>query len=58
MMMQRCKTQGKEVTAADILNDDSWNTLVLLDEGFCVFHNIRNSSAYLAKKRKDCFAMF
>ncbi len=46
------------MTAGDVLNDDSKNALVLLDEGFYVFHNMRNSLTYLAKKRKDCFTMF
>ena len=40
-----------------VLDDEERAKIVWLDEGYYIFRDIRNSPAYLAKKRKEAFAM-
>ncbi|XP_071810912.1 uncharacterized protein [Apostichopus japonicus] len=55
--IRRCKTNGKKFTASDILDQDTMNNLVKLDEGYRIFRSIRNSPPYLEKRKKDLLAM-
>ena len=51
------KTKGKKLKVKDILHDTERQKLVNLDEGYYIFRSIRNSPAYLEKRKKDAFAM-
>ena len=55
LAMRRVK--GKGIRAKNVLDDESRAQLVLLDEGYYIFRNLRNSPAYLEKRKKDAFAM-
>ena len=55
LAMRRVK--GKGVQAKHILDDESRAQIVRLDEGYYIFRNLRNSPAYLEKRKKDAFAM-
>ena len=55
LAMRRVK--GKGVQAKHVLDDESRARIVRLDEGFYIFRNLRNSPAYLEKRKKDAFAM-
>ena len=57
LSMRRCKTKGKKITVGDVLNEESRDAMVRLDEGYYIFRNLRNSPAYLNKRKKDAFAM-
>ena len=57
LALRRCKSDGKQWTAKDILNPSTVNQLVRLDEGYYIFRTLRNSPVYLEKKKKDLFAM-
>ena len=57
LVMHRCKRKGKDIHAHDILDDDERAKIVRLNEGYYIFKDIHNSSAYLAKKKKKAFAM-
>ena len=57
LSIRRCKTSGKKLTAKQLLEPDSLKNLVNLDEGYYIFRTIRNSPAYLEKRKKDVFAM-
>ena len=52
-----CKPKLKQIKVKDVLNDTEKQLLVNLDEGFCIFRTLRNSSAYFDRKKKDAFAM-
>ena len=41
----------------DILDDTERQKLINLDEGYYIFRTIRNSPAYLNKRKKDAFTM-
>ena len=45
------------MTAKDLLQPNALERMVHLDEGFYIFKSIRNSPAYLEKRKKDVFAM-
>ena len=47
------KTKGKKLKVKDILHDTERQKLVNLDEGYYIFRSIRNSPAYLEKRKKD-----
>ena len=51
------RVMGKDVRAKHILDDQSRAQVVRLDEGYYIFRNLRNSPAYLEKRKKDAFAM-
>ena len=55
LAMRRVK--GKGIRAKNVLDDESRAQLVRLDEGYYIFRNLRNSPAYLEKRKKDAFAM-
>ena len=57
LLIHRCKRKGKDICAHDILDDDERAKIVRLNEGYYIFKDIRNSPAYLAKKKKEAFAM-
>ena len=57
LAMRRCKTKGKKFTTSEILNTDTVNNLVRLDQGYRIFRSIRNSPPYFEKRKKDLFAM-
>ena len=57
LSIRRCKTLGKKISAAQVLNDDERAKIVRLDDGYYIFKDIRNSPAYLALKKKEAFAM-
>ena len=57
LLMRRCKRKGKDICACDVLDDDERAKIVRLNEGYYIFKDIRNSPAYLAKKKKEAFAM-
>lgn len=57
LAMRRCQSKGKKIRACDVLNDEKRANMVRLDEGHYIFRDIRNSPAYLAKRKKDVFAM-
>ena len=42
----------------DTLDDTERQKLINLDEGYYIFRTIRNSPAYLEKRKKDAFVMF
>ena len=56
MLSAIIKQKGKS-SVKDILNDTERQKLVNLDEGYYIFRTIRNSPAYLEKRKKDAFAM-
>lgn len=53
----RCKSQGKKITAEQVLNPSFAEKIVKLNEGYYIFRTLRNSPAYLSSKKKDVFAM-
>ena len=53
----RNKTKGKKITASMLLDKQQCNNIVKLDEGYYIFHTIRNSPAYFETKKKDVMAM-
>ena len=55
LAMRRVK--GKHVCAKNVLDDESRANIVRLDEGYYIFRKLRNSPAYLDKRKKDAFAM-
>ena len=52
LLMRRCKRKGKDICVCDVLGDDERAKIVRLNEGYYIFKDIRNSPAYLAKKKK------
>jgi hypothetical protein len=57
LVLRRCKSEGKTWTAKDVLNPSTVNEMVKLDEGYFILRTLRNSPAYLEKRKKDVFAM-
>ena len=57
LLMRRCKGKGKDICAHDVLDDDERAKIVRLNEGYYIFKDICYSPAYLAKKKKEAFAM-
>lgn len=57
LALRRCKTEGKTITAEQVLNPATAEKIVRLNEGYYIFRTLRNSPAYLASKKKDVFAM-
>lgn len=57
LALRRCKTEGKTITAEQVLNPATAENIVRLNEGYFIFRTLRNSPAYLASKKKDVFAM-
>ena len=57
MLVRRCKRNGKDIHAHDVLDDDERAKIVRLNEGYYIFKDIRNYPAYLAMKKTEAFAM-
>ena len=57
LLMCRCKRNGKHIHARDVLDDDERAKIIRLNEVYYIFKDICNSPAYLAKKKKEEFAM-
>ena len=57
LSIRKCKGKGKKFTAGDLKSAVSLEKLIHLDEGFRVFRNLRASSPYFEKCKKDLFAM-
>ena len=57
LAVRRNKTKGTKITASMLLDKEQRNNIVKLDEGYYIFHTIRNSPAYFETKKKDVMAM-
>lgn len=57
LALRRCKSQGKKITAEQVLNPSFAEKIVKLNEGYYIFRTLRNSPAYLSSKKKDVFVM-
>ena len=57
LAVRRCKKEGKKITAAEARDSSYLDKIVNLDEGYCIFRQLRNSPAYLETRKKDIFAM-
>ena len=57
LAVRRCKNKGKKITAAEARYPAYLERLVKLGECYCIFRQLRNSQAYLEKRKKDIFAM-
>ena len=57
LAIRRCKNRRKKITAAEARNPAYLDKLVNLDEGYYIFHQLRNSPPYLEARKKDIFAM-
>ena len=57
LALRQFKTKGKKLKVKDIIDDTERQKLINLDEGYYIFRTIRNSPAYLNKRKKDAFAM-
>ena len=57
LLMCRCKRNGKDICACDVLDDDERAKIVRLNEGYYIFKDIHNFPSYLAKNKKEVFAM-
>ena len=55
--IRRCKTEGRKFTASELLDDHVRDNILRSDEGYKIFSELRNSPAYLQKRKKDVFAM-
>ena len=45
------------MSVCDVLDDATREKIVQLNEGYYIFKDIRNTPAYLSKKKKEAFAM-
>lgn len=57
LAVRKCKTQGRRMTACEVLSSDFIDTLVKQNDGFRVLRNLRGSPQYWAQAKKDVFAM-
>ena len=57
LAMRKCSNDGKKVTVADVLNPDSFNNIVRLNEGYRVLRKLRGSPAYWESTKRDIFSM-
>ena len=55
--IRKCKTKGKKYTAQDFKTEEGVKKIIHLDEGYRVLRNLRGSSPYFEKCKKDLFAM-
>ena len=56
LAVRRCKVKEKKTTAAEARNSEYLDKLVKL-EGYYIFRQLRNLSAYLQSRKNDLFAM-
>lgn len=57
LAVRKCKTQGRKMTACEVLSSDFIDNLVKQDDGFRVLRNLRGSPPYWGQAKKDVFAM-
>lgn len=57
LAMRKCKLPGKKYKAAQILDSQTADSIVRLNEGFYVLRSLRGSPPYWKKSKKDIFAM-
>ncbi len=57
LAIRRCKTKGRTFTASQVLNPETRQNMVKLDDGYQIFRTLRNSPPYLEKRKKDLMAM-
>ena len=55
LAVRRCKNKGKKITVAEARDSKYLEKLVQLDEGYYIFHQLRNSPAYLEARKKRHF---
>ena len=55
--LRRNQTKGKTITAKTLLNKESRDNIVKLDDGYQIFKTIRCSSPYFENKKKNVMAM-
>ena len=56
LVVRRGKKKGQKLTVGSILNSETVEKLVNLDEGYHIFRTLRNSPPYLESRKKDLFA--
>lgn len=57
LALRKCKTKGNSLKAKDLKEDDGFEKLVHLDEGYKVLRTLRGSPLYFEKTKRDLFAM-
>ena len=57
LAVRRCKHKVKKRTAAEAIKSEYLDKLVNLDDGYYIFHQLKNSPAYLEARKKEIFAM-
>lgn len=57
MAMRKCKTNGKKITAGQVLSPGFIDDVAMHDEGFRVLRKLRGSPPYWESAKKDIFAM-
>ena len=57
LAVRRFQSSNNKLTAAEARNSDFMDNIVKKDEGYYIFKQLRNSPAYLEKRKKDVFAM-
>ena len=57
LVMHKCKLNGQKISVRDVLDDATREKIVRLNEGYYIFKDIRNTPAYLSKKKKEVFAI-
>ena len=54
---RRNQTKGQKITAKTLLDKESRDNIVKLDDGYQIFKNIRSSPPYFENKKKNLMAM-
>ena len=57
LAVRRCQVDGHNMTAADAKDSSYLDNFVKKDEGYYIFIQLRNSPAYLERRKKGVFAM-
>ena len=55
--LRRNQTKDQKITAKTLLNEQSRNNIVKLDDGYQVFKNIRSSPPYFENRKKNLMGM-
>ena len=55
--LRRNQTKDQKITAKTLLNKESRDNIVKLDDGYQIFKNIRSSPPYFENKKKNLMAM-
>ena len=56
LAMRKCQN-NKNMTAGEIVNEEKFKELIMVNEGYHVLKQLRGSPAYWEKAKKDIFAM-